>query len=594
MTFGAELARETRIRFLNFGSVERPGATIKVSGLEVAAPRFATCRHCGIVKGARPTAPGRDTRHLGWCKTRSAVKEQWEELALVHELTTDAIRMLVPVAVVEAQERLATFQAILRLGLRVSFGGDPDHLRVVTADMPARAGHSAGVPAGHSAGHTGVPAGATTTLEGVRRRFVVLYDTIPGGTGYLDRLADPDRLRDILLGARALIAACPCKDEGLLACHRCLLGVTDRPSVSLVTRPLALEQLDELLSDWATEPVATVADLQIDELEESELERMFRAALVAWDAKRDDVLITAAPGGRHYGFEVRITTTLPNGGAEAPAREEVVRWRIREQQDVVAGGVACRPDFLFTRLDGNPQEIAVFVDGQQFHASPEHDRLADDANKRNALRLSGRLVWSLTWADIQAFLNAQTSDVDRTVRPSGLLSTEVVQLTQHLQQSFSGSLTGAVAGMNAMEQLVRFLREPVPGDWEQLACSAVAAVAKDNVVLVDDLGLVDTLRGFLDGHLVTTPLVAPTSATGAVGVVGGLAVILDLRSGKGPNEQRWTALALTPDGVQLGPPGAPRRALPLRHQCERAAFDDTQAQLPHDRRDPALVAAAHR
>ena len=84
----------------------------------------------------------------------------------MHELTTDAIRMLVPVAVVEAQERLATFQAILRLGLRVSFGGDPDHLRVVTADMPARAG-------------------ATTTLEGVRRRFVVLYDTIPGGTGYL-------------------------------------------------------------------------------------------------------------------------------------------------------------------------------------------------------------------------------------------------------------------------------------------------------------------------------------------------------------------------------------------------------------------------
>ncbi len=372
-------------------------------------------------------------------------------------------------------------------------------------------------------------------------------------------MADPDRLRDILLGARALIAACPCKDEGLLACHRCLLGVTDRPSVSLVTRPLALEQLDELLSDWATEPVATVADLQIDELEESELERLFRAALVAWDAKRNDVLITAAPGGRHYGFEVRITTTLPSGGADAPAREEVVRWRIREQQDVVTGGMSCRPDFLFTRLDSNPQEIAVFVDGEQFHASPEHDRLADDANKRNTLRSGGRLVWSLTWTDIQAFLNAQTSDVDRTVRRSGLLSPEVVQRTQHLQQSFSGTLTGAVAGMNAMEQLVRFLRAPVTGDWEQLACSAGAAAAKDNVVLVDDSGLVDTLRGFLDGHPVTTPPVAPTSATGAVGVVGGLAVILDLRSGKGPNEQRWTALALTPDGVQLGPPDASDR-----------------------------------
>lgn len=35
VTFGSELARETRNRFLNFGSVERPGATIKVSGLEV-------------------------------------------------------------------------------------------------------------------------------------------------------------------------------------------------------------------------------------------------------------------------------------------------------------------------------------------------------------------------------------------------------------------------------------------------------------------------------------------------------------------------------------------------------------------------------
>jgi ATP-dependent helicase YprA (DUF1998 family) len=448
-TFGAELAHGAHIRMLNLGPVERAGSPVAVAGRGFNASKFTTCVHCGIVQGARPLGPTNAIRHLGWCRTRSGMTEKWESLVLTHELTTDAIRMLVPVAAVEATDRLATFKAVIRLGLRVSFGGDPDHVEVVTSDMPA------------SVAQHGSAAGS-------RRNFVVLYDTVPGGSGYLDRLADPARLKVIFEGARQLIASCPCSEEGLQACHRCLLGVAERSEIPHVSRYLALEQIDELLREWNAESVATVATLGIDQLEESELERMFRACLVAWDAGREDVMISEAPGGRQNGYELRIT------GKKGTSTESI-RWRIREQLNLLVAGSACRPDFVFSRVDGPPIEIAVFTDGERFHASPETNRLSDDATKRQALLASGRIVWNLTWDDVKSFHDAYTAHAPKTPPLSGLLDREQVELVARPLAKLQGRLAAPLAIANPLEQLLAFLCDPDLVEWERLVCAVIAS-----------------------------------------------------------------------------------------------------------------------
>ena len=45
--------------------------------------------------------------------------------------------------------------------------------------------------------------------------------------------------------------------------------------------------------------------------------------------------------------------------------------------------------------------VAIFTDGRTFHATVAHNRLADDAAKRQILRDTGRIVLAVTAADVQ-------------------------------------------------------------------------------------------------------------------------------------------------------------------------------------------------
>ena len=55
-----------------------------------------------------------------------------------------------------------SFMAAVQLGLKRRFGGKVDHLRMVLQDEPGKDG-------------------------GPRRHYVMLYDSVPGGTGYWPR-----------------------------------------------------------------------------------------------------------------------------------------------------------------------------------------------------------------------------------------------------------------------------------------------------------------------------------------------------------------------------------------------------------------------
>lgn len=366
--FGAEYARKAVVRTVNVGETDAPGADVDIAGTRVNAARFTTCGQCGVVRRRAQAAD--DVRHRGFCAVRRGAPQQWDDLLLSHELTTQAVRLLLPVSTLMVDTTLVSFIGALALGLRRDFGGDPQHLSVVTSTMDDG---------------TGRP-----------RRFVVLHDTVPGGTGYLDRLGDPERLREILVQARDALAACPCQTEGRPACHRCLLGVIRPRDIPSAHRRVALDLLEELLRSWDVEEIDTVSTVDIAPVQLSELELTFREALKAWINGQAgcSYTTTVGPGGEQLDLRLRSPDGAPR------------RWTMRPLVNVSAGSVITQPDFLLTRGDAQGCDVAVYLDGKQYHASSAHNITDDDARKRAALRDEGRRVWSITWADVQAFAAA--------------------------------------------------------------------------------------------------------------------------------------------------------------------------------------------
>jgi ATP-dependent helicase YprA (DUF1998 family) len=531
-TFGVELDRVATIRTVNLGQADRPGERIIIGGRQGTAPRFHTCRYCGTVAGARHH--GRE-EHRGWCLTRSAKRTpEWDDPILMHEIRTEAVRILLPVSLSEVEERLASFKGALLLGLRLDFGGEPEHIAVLTCDYPGSGGPG-------------------------RRRFLAVHDTVPGGTGYLGRIADPDRLRIILEMARHAISVCPCRDEGRVACHRCLLGAVAPSELEYVSRSLALELLDTLLAGWAFEPCADLTSEDIGRVEESELERRFRTAIRIWaDNPTNQATITPRPGAGAGGREALELRLVNLSG-------QTLRWLIEEQRDIPSAPPT-RPDFLITRQDATAKPVAVYLDGFQFHASLENNRLSDDAAKRLALRRFGLRVWNLTWDDVDAFYTAATADVPRQPPDRPLLPANGRKIAQqaHLA-SGTDNVEVRVADHNPTRALLNYLRSPDDADWGAVASAVTAGLAS---VGEQTHTAPDAVPDLVDAAI---DLRADPRSNGAGpwfvsrwATTGGslpLTCLLDSRPEVGgANAERWTVLSVLDDrSTALDTPEHPSR-----------------------------------
>jgi hypothetical protein len=60
-----------------------------------------------------------------------------------------------------------------------------------------------------------------------------------------------------------------------------------------------------------------------------------------------------------------------------------------------------RPDFVLRSSQGSLPAVAIFTDGWAYHASAAHNRLADDARKRQELRDGGVVILGITARDVQ-------------------------------------------------------------------------------------------------------------------------------------------------------------------------------------------------
>ncbi|MBB1575927.1 MAG: DEAD/DEAH box helicase [Propionibacterium sp.] len=346
---GIEFAylRQLDLRWLNLGPRRHTAAELMIAGERIKAPLFRICSSCGhLDRGGLVNS--RD-EHRPWCKHRNDPDEHIENVLLHRRLTTEAILLGLPKEVAYGHDPFAlpSLIAAIQLGLRESYGGAPDHLAALQVRDPR-----------------------------TRREALLLHDLVPGGTGYLAELADPEQLRTVLQRAHDRLTGCGCAGEGRLACHRCLLPFAASNHRDLTSRSVAAQHLATMLgSSWEINEEPRPA-----EDPESWLEQRFRRAFVRL-AEKLGATVTQQPGLSGN----TISVSLGNR-----------RFKLQPQVTVQD----TRPDFLLS--SPGLHDVAIYTDGLAFHASPEIDRIADDAAKRSGLRDLGMVVLAVTAADLDA------------------------------------------------------------------------------------------------------------------------------------------------------------------------------------------------
>lgn len=378
LPFGFEYLRKATFREVNFGRRDDTGIKFNVAGQEAGRPGFWLCKHCGKVQKKKSDGTLRhdDIRqnHAISCKLRKNSLTPTEAdfhkaLYLYRELTSEAVRLLLPIAEVQSSDvRLQSLVAALHLGLKKHFGGDVSHLQITSYSEP-------------------------DGQSDLRRHYLVILDTVPGGTGYLkDLMRTPDNLMKMLKAALDHILGCSCNEIAEKdGCYRCLYAYRESRNLEQISRNEARTLLEDILNNRdKLEPVERLNPDSMNALFESELERRFI-----------DTLRTLAPrlvlsdrlvkGKRGYRITVRESES-----------DRLTSWDIELQVELgEAQGVAVntRADAVLWPVSNimGVKPVAIYLDGFAYHK----DRVADDTVKRQAVLNSGAfLVWSLCWDDL--------------------------------------------------------------------------------------------------------------------------------------------------------------------------------------------------
>ena len=452
--FGAEYLRRLDIRWINLGRRASKGKPRTIAGQESNSGLFRLCASCGQLD----RDAGRNSRyeHRTWCRLRDSPTEDVRDIALARRLRTQGVLLHLPPQMEYDSFAHPSLAAAIMLGLREVIGGSPEHLDVATI---------------------------SDALWAPDRRALLIHDTVPGGTGYLAEFADHTKVFAVLAAARHIVRECPCRDEERLACHRCLLPFAAPHEMDKVSRLAALNLLDDILdigshatpdlADWTAE-VTETAPPATPVSDESFLERDFYSSFVA-RVKTMGAAVVEKPGT--YGPSATITLQ----GAKAR------KWSLRPQVSLDF----VKPDFILQTADPDIPQIAIFGDGRSFHAVPGCNRVADDADKRAALRKAGYLVWSFSHDDLQRFKSAESVEppwFDQ--KAAGVVTSQF-----HVQPGLVRLLS-----KDPVTQLLEFMVTPDIDAWRQLSTwMPYLFVRGDNRVKADVDGLPVAAMAALDG-----------------------------------------------------------------------------------------------
>lgn len=369
---GFTFYRAARLTRLNLGQPTEASATLTLGGLSAPVEGFVVCSECGHVDP--DTSDNKPSEHQAWCSLRREREGKNTSIVLARDMVSEAAALTLPTFLRQEKpdsEELAGFGASLMLGIDRLFGGSIANIAIDVVGDP-----------------TGGPGEKTPAL--------LLYDTVPGGTGYLAELASAPGARRVLAAAREALAECACAD----GCPACIAsfpgGRTARKTKVLLTLEKILHVSAEAPdgTEWTIKEGRERGGIAVKGFSgDSKFESRFRALLVeAWD-KTPGLQVTSR--STNTGEEVRITTptttfTLGTRKRLGPAE----------------------PDFVLTWGGSDIKGIAVFTDGEQYHARAAHNRLADDAVKRQALRDMNYWVLSSAWDELDEFEKAHGLDCD--------------------------------------------------------------------------------------------------------------------------------------------------------------------------------------
>ncbi|GAB3283205.1 DEAD/DEAH box helicase [Kineosporia babensis] len=536
-TFGADYCRSAMIRRINVGPQRFDAPTRdKFAGHDVRLNPFHVCTACGAATAdgkpvfdhdadALDSSQARNPalkHHRPWCPLRRGRGKDvsQEPVLLAHELRTEALRILLPAATADVEVRVNSFRAALRMGVDLHFKGDPQHLDTTLASMPDASSQE-------------------------RRWYLVLFDSLPGGTGYLDRLTDPEAFRDTLQAAYDALQVCPCVDEMRRACHRCLHRYTEESKQDLVSRYEALTMIGDLLFNdkgedaWQTDPIADTRVVGLDQQIESDLEAKFLHYIRTWAQQANEVSFDE--DGHH------------SGHLRFAAGEQIGHWRLTAQENLGK----TRPDFTFTRVDGPTQRVHVYLDGHRFHATQDHNNIARDAQLRSALRRNGDVVFQITWHDL-AQLQGDTSAKAGVPPVWEMLPPSSRNYAKEAVEAFGGELAkfSVTVLTNPVSSLTAYLRDPDVRTWKSRAQGLAAGLLKlPSVQLVAfgsgaDLatGLAAELKVLSDGGKPPTPIGKnPATANLFRSRMPGGLVLLTMLNAADPASPRWSSVAVLDD-----------------------------------------------
>ena len=375
-----EFIKHASFREVNFGKLDSSQNGFPVAGDVQAKTGFPVCLQCGTLDGTHH-APDCPNNRRTESRTGSA-----DVIHLYHEFMSEAIRILVPVPDfgLDAGTALQSLIAAVYLGLRKFFGGKVDHLRIIEEQ--------------------------SETSGGAVLQYLVLYDSIPGGSGYLKNFfldAKDDRTNaffQVLQKALDTLDSCACRqDPEKDGCYHCVLSHKVSYRMKDVSRKKAIAVLQRILTyREALVRVQQPASARIDPLFDSRLEELFVGALKSphlWP-----VSVSVSPEFYHgkTGNHVRI-------GSQEYHLEQQVQINVRTPVQASTSA-----DFVFYPLTSGELPVIVFTDGYSYHKNS----IANDLRIRLALVSSGKYrVFSFSWEDVTAVLEKRMTELDALGHP---------------------------------------------------------------------------------------------------------------------------------------------------------------------------------
>lgn len=423
--FGFDFLSKVDFCEINFGEKTEIGKKFSIAGVEMPRKGFSLCRVCGKIQEDH-----KGPAHAFTCTARDqeSDKNLIECIYLYRQFTSEAIRILLPVSIIEeSDKKLQSFIAAMQLGLKKQFKGKIDHLQTTVHEEPL-------------------------ADSSFKRKYLVLYDTVPGGTGYLKQLMrSKDQLMEVIELSLEALRSCRCnQDEDKDGCYRCLFAYRNSYNMPKTSRNTAIELFAEILS-YRDKLVKTdsIRNIPLNTLIESELEARFIGALKLCRSENLSILLKSDLVNGKPGYFLKI-------GERAYYIEPQVK--IGKQDGV---SVPSRADFVIraARVNDAMKPVAVFLDGYAYH----RDRVGEDMAQRMAIVQSGKFhVWSMSWHDVENVFKTQKDFYVDYLEPSGLPSGGKFY---ELLTGYGLSDLKELNKLNSFDLLVRFLQEPEEDKW---------------------------------------------------------------------------------------------------------------------------------